>query len=460
MSSNVYYVPQQDLEEQQKNLLQFETIMQEKRATDRLTVLLLGSGGRESAIAWRIATSPEVDQLYIAPGNGGSENYGINIPELSGKDFDAVASFISSHGVNLLVSGPEDPLVRGIADYFAERKGDFPDLMVVGPNAQGAQLEGSKDFSKAFMQRYAIPTAGYRTFSASEKGLALEYLQTLCPPYVLKADGLAAGKGVLIVPSLEEAARGFDDLAEGIFGAKGQKIVIEEYLSGIECSVFVATDGTDYKVLPVAKDYKRIGDGDTGPNTGGMGSVSPVPFADETFMEKVRTRIIEPTLQGLQKEGIEYRGFIFLGLMNVAGDPYVIEYNCRLGDPETETVMLRISSDVALLLKAIALGTLSEYTLHEDPRPAASVMLVSQGYPGSYKKGFEITVPNPTSDTCLFHAGTRRLDGKLVTDGGRVLSVSCYGSSPEVALKRCYTIAQQVLFEGKNYRHDIGKDLL
>lgn len=456
--SKVYYIPQEEQEE--KNLLQFETILQEKRATERLTVLLLGSGGRESAMAWRIATSPEVEQLYLAPGNGGSENYGINVPDLSGKDFDAVANFVASHGVNLLVSGPEDPLVQGIADYFAERKKNFPELMVVGPNAQGAQLEGSKAFSKAFMQRYGIPTAGYRTFAATEKSEALKYLQTLHPPFVLKADGLAAGKGVLIVPTLEEALKGFDDLAEGIWGAKGQKIVIEEFLQGIECSVFVATDGTDYKLLPVAKDYKRIGDGDSGPNTGGMGSVSPVPFADEAFMHKVCERIVVPTLEGLRKEQIEYRGFIFLGLMNVGGDPYVIEYNCRLGDPETETVMLRISSDVALLLKAIATGTLGEYTLCEDPRPAASVMLVSRGYPGSYKKGYEMILPDPTGDTCLFHAGTRKLDGKLVTDGGRVLSVSCYGATPEAALKRCYTIAQQVLFEGKNYRHDIGQDLL
>ena len=430
--SKIYYIPQ---DEEQKDLLQLDSIMQEKRASERLIVLLLGSGGRESAMAWRIATSPEVEQLYIAPGNGGSENYGINVPELSGKDFDAIADFIASHGVNLLVSGPEEPLVQGIADYFAERKEDFPHLMVVGPNAQGAQLEGSKDFSKAFMQRYGIPTASYRTFAANEKSEAVAYLQTLHPPFVLKADGLAAGKGVLIVPTLEEAAEGFDDLAEGIWGSKGQKIVIEEFLQGIECSIFVATDGVNYKVLPAAKDYKRIGDGDMGPNTGGMGSVSPVPFADEAFMEKVRQRIIEPTLQ-------------------------VIEYNCRLGDPETETVMLRISSDVALLLKAIANGTLDEYTLTEDPRPAASVMLVSRGYPGSYKKGYEITLPDPPHDTCLFHAGTRKLDGKIVTDGGRVLSVSSYGATPEAALKRCYTIAQQVLFEGKNYRHDIGQDLL
>ncbi len=455
-------IPNQLNKEQLPNSVEykFTESMEDKRASGRLNVLLLGSGGRESAMAWKISSSPCLEHLFIAPGNGGTETYGTNVPDLNIKDFVAVGQFIKEHEIGLLVIGPEDPLVEGIADYFEEQKSLFPHLLVVGPNAAGARLEGSKDFSKAFMTENNIPTARYQSFGSEEKTAALNFLQTLRPPYVLKADGLAAGKGVLIVPSLEEAMTAFSELAEGTWGTKGQRIVIEEYLQGIECSVFVATDGDSYRVLPVAKDYKRVGDGDTGPNTGGMGSVSPVSFADEVFMQKVTERIIEPTLKGLQKSAIRYKGFIFLGLMNVAGDPFVIEYNCRLGDPETEVVMLRIASDFLLLLKGIADGSLASYQMEEDPRSAACVMLVSRGYPGSYIKGYDMTLPEPTFDTQLFHAGTAISDGKLVTSGGRVLAVSSYGTDLKEAQNRSYTVAQQVLFEGKNYRHDIGNDLL
>lgn len=456
--SKVYYNPIE--KEQQEQLLNFESILQERRASHNLIVLLLGSGGREAAIAYKLAASPRVVQLYIAPGNGGTDAYGINVPDLPLDNFEAIGRFIKKHAVNLLISGAEAPLVAGIADYFEEHSQEYPLLRVVGPSAAGAQLEGSKAFSKAFMQEYGIPTAQYKTFAATQREEAELFMQQLKAPYVLKADGLAAGKGVLIVNTLPQAIEAFDQLAQGIWGSKGQNIVIEEYLHGIECSVFVATDGQDHKVLPVAKDYKRIGDGDTGPNTGGMGSVSPVPFADEAFMTRVEERIIKPTLMGLRAREIDYKGFIFLGLMNVAGDPYVIEYNCRLGDPETEVVMLRIASDVAHLMDSIAQGTLADYTLHQDPRAAACVMLVAKGYPGAYEKGNEIILPEPTDDICLFHAGTHKQDHKLTTAGGRVLAVSSYGATIESALKRSYTIAQQVLFEGKNYRHDIGKDLL
>lgn len=447
-------------EEKRDDALSFTELVEERRASGRLNVLLLGSGGRECALAWKIAMSDIVEQLYIAPGNGGSDSYGINVPELSPNDFEGIALFVERHGINMLMSGPEEPLVNGLADYFAERKERFPDLMVIGPNAAGAQLEGSKAFSKAFMQRHGIPTANYRSFDSTEAGAAVHFMEKLQPPYVLKADGLAAGKGVVIAPTLEEARQAFDNLADGLWGTKGQRIVVEEYLSGIECSVFVATDGDDYCLLPVAKDYKRIGDGDTGPNTGGMGSVSPVPFADDAFMAKVRERIVEPTLAGLRAEGIRYEGFLFLGLMNVAGDPYVIEYNCRLGDPETEVVMLRIVSDFGELLRAIATHTVAHFRMEIDPRPAASLMLVSRGYPGSYIKGYEILLPTPSNDALLFHAGTTISDGKLVTNGGRVLAISAFGATPEVALERCYRLAKQVVYEGKNHRHDIGKDLL
>lgn len=424
-----------------------------------MNILLLGSGGREHALAWKIAQSPLTNKLFVAPGNGGTEDVAINIPEVDVNDFAAVAEVVQRESIDLLVVGPEEPLVRGIVDYFRNHD-TLHDLLIVGPDAKGARLEGSKDFSKSFMKRHRIPTAAYQTFMADQTDAGKAFIDTMQAPYVLKADGLAAGKGVIIAPTAEEAKRELAEMLGGKFGAASRRVVIEEFLDGIECSVFVATDGKDYRILPVAKDYKRIGDGDTGLNTGGMGSVSPVPFADEAFMRKVEERIIRPTISGLIAEGIDYRGFIFVGLMNVGGDPYVVEYNCRMGDPETEVVMLRIGSDFVELIRRMAAGCIGDYQMQEDRRCAASVMLVSRGYPGSYEKGMEMDIPIPPADTILFHAGTVARDGKVYTDGGRVMAVSSYGSTPEAALQRCYIHAQQVLFDGKNYRHDIGRDML
>ena len=426
-----------------------------------MNILLLGSGGREHALAWRIARSPRLSQLFIAPGNPGMSLYGTCMPRIGVTDFAAIAALIRREHIELLVVGPEVPLVEGIVDYLHGEAG-LTDLLIVGPDAKGAQLEGSKDFSKAFMQRYGIPTAAYRTFDKSTLSEAIDYLKTLQPPYVLKADGLAAGKGVIISESLEEAERELRGLLSGRFGSASTRVVIEEYLHGIECSVFIATDGSDWRVLPVAKDYKRIGEGDTGLNTGGMGSVSPVVFADEAFMQRVEERVIRPTIEGLRAEGIDYRGFIFAGLMNVGGDPYVIEYNCRMGDPETESVMLRIDSDFVELLERMARGHLGDYHLEESSQYAATVVLVSEGYPESYAKGIPISYPHaPTFDSLLFHAGTARDDsGHLVTSGGRVLTASCLGSTLEEALERCYKLADRVQYTGKTLRRDIGQDLL
>lgn len=424
-----------------------------------MNILLLGSGGREHALAWKIAQSPLTNKLFVAPGNGGTEDVAINIPEVDVNDFAAVAEVVQRESIDLLVVGPEEPLVRGIVDYFRNHD-TLHDLLIVGPDAKGARLEGSKDFSKSFMKRHGIPTAAYQTFTDDQTDAGKAFIDTMQAPYVLKADGLAAGKGVIIAPTAEEAKQELAEMLGGKFGAASRHVVIEEFLDGIECSVFVATDGKDYRILPVAKDYKRIGDGDTGLNTGGMGSVSPVPFADEAFMRKVEERIIRPTISGLIAEGIDYRGFIFVGLMNVGGDPYVVEYNCRMGDPETEVVMLRIGSDFVELIRRMAAGCIGDYQMQEDRRCAASVMLVSRGYPGSYEKGMEMDIPIPPADTILFHAGTVARDGKVYTDGGRVMAVSSYGSTPEAALQRCYIHAQQVLFDGKNYRHDIGRDML
>ena len=426
-----------------------------------MNILLLGSGGREHALAWRIARSPRLSQLFIAPGNPGMSLYGTCMPRIGVTDFAAIAALIRREHIELLVVGPEVPLVEGIVDYLHGEAG-LTDLLIVGPDAKGAQLEGSKDFSKAFMQRYGIPTAAYRTFDKSTLSEGIDYLETLQPPYVLKADGLAAGKGVIISESLEEAERELRGLLSGRFGSASTRVVIEEYLHGIECSVFIATDGSDWRVLPVAKDYKRIGEGDTGLNTGGMGSVSPVIFADEAFMQRVEERVIRPTIEGLRAEGIDYRGFIFAGLMNVGGDPYVIEYNCRMGDPETESVMLRIDSDFVELLERMARGHLGDYHLEESSQYAATVVLVSEGYPESYAKGIPISYPHaPTFDSLLFHAGTSCDDsGHLVTSGGRVLTASCLGSTLAEALERCYKLADRVQYTGKTLRRDIGQDLL
>lgn len=422
-----------------------------------MNVLLLGSGGREHALAWKINQSERLTKLYVAPGNAGTAEIAENV-NIKVTDFEALANFVENNAIDMLVVGPEDPLVEGIRDYF-EADARFARLMIVGPGKAGAILEGSKDFAKEFMFRHHIPTAGYLTVTKDnlEKGFA--FLETLKPPYVLKADGLAAGKGVLILDNLEEAKRELELMLGGKFGKAGNQVVIEEYLKGIELSVFALTDGRSYKILGSAKDYKRIGEGDMGLNTGGMGAVSPVPFANEEFNRKVEERVVRPTIEGLQKDGIDYKGFVFFGLMNVGGDPYVIEYNVRMGDPETEVVMPRLKTDILSLFEAMAKGELEQAAFELDDRFCTTVMLVSQGYPGDYEKGKEITGVPDVKGSIVFHAGTKLADGKVVTNGGRVIAVSSFGKTMREALAQSYENVAKIHFDGMNFRRDIGFDL-
>lgn len=423
-----------------------------------MKVLLLGSGGREHALAWKMVQSPKLEKLYVAPGNAGTAEIAENVA-IAVNDFQTIADFIAENGIRMLVVGPEDPLVGGIRD-FLQADGRLGGLLIVGPGKEGALLEGSKDFAKQFMQRYHIPTAGYMTVTRENLAEGMQFLATLKPPYVLKADGLAAGKGVLIIDDLGEARRELEQMLDGKFGKASARVVIEEFLKGIEISVFAVTDGKGYKILGSAKDYKRVGEGDTGLNTGGMGAVSPVPFADEAFNRKVEERIVRPTVEGLKKEGIDYRGFIFFGLMNVGGEPFVIEYNVRMGDPETEVVMPRLKSDVLELFEAVASGHLEQVDLELDKRFCTTVMLVAGGYPGSYEKGNAITGIGRVKDAIVFHAGTKRQDSQVVTNGGRVIAVSAFGDTLCEALKQSYSQVAELDFKDKNYRRDIGQDLL
>ncbi len=425
-----------------------------------VNVLLLGSGGREHALAWKIAQSGRLAKLFISPGNAGTRACGTNT-DVNPTNFASVKQFVLANNINLVVVGPEEPLVKGIVDFFVGDP-DIHHVPVVGPSMEGAKLEGSKDYAKAFMTRHGIPTAAYRSFTKTELEEGYAFLETLKPPYVLKADGLAAGKGVLILDGLQEAKNELSGMLEGKFGAASRRVVIEEYLTGIECSVFVATDGKNYKILPEAKDYKRIGVGDTGPNTGGMGAVSPVPFCDAAFMEKVRTRIVEPTVEGLKKEEIRYNGFVFIGLMNVGGEPVVIEYNVRLGDPETEVVLPRITSDIIDLFEGIVHGTLGKKEITVSPETAVTVVCVSGGYPGDYEKGKVISGLDRDTESLVFHAGTavKGKNGTTVTAGGRVLAVTSFGASIEAAARKSFDTISGIDYDGRYFRDDIGKDLM
>lgn len=424
-----------------------------------INILLLGSGGRECAFAWKISQSRRLGKLYIAPGNAGTQQYGTNVP-IPDTDFDAIKTLVLENNINMVVVGPEAPLVKGIHDFFLEDE-KLKNIPVIGPKKDGAQLEGSKDFSKQFMQRHNIPTARYRTFTKETLTEGIKFLETLQPPYVLKADGLAAGKGVVIPETLEEAKKELSDmLANARFGEASAKVVIEEFLKGIELSVFVLSDGNSYKILPEAKDYKRIGEGDTGLNTGGMGAVSPVPFATSEFMKNVEEQIVVPTISGLKKEGIIYKGFIFIGLMKVGNKPFVIEYNCRMGDPETEVVIPRMKSDIIDLFEATAKENLNEYKLEIDQRFASTVMLVAGGYPGNYDKGKEIYGLEKIKDSIAFHAGTKHQGNTIVTNGGRVIAITSLGGTLDEALNKSYGSASKISYEKKYYRNDIGKDLI
>lgn len=422
-----------------------------------MRVLIIGGGGRENAIAWKVSQSNLLTSLFCAPGNPGTSGIARNL-EIDLKDFNSIKDAVTTHKIGMVIVGPEEPLVEGLRDFF-ENDSQLKHVMFVGPGKEGAQLEGSKDFAKEFMKRHSIPTAAYKTFTANEMDNARKFLATLSPPFVLKADGLAAGKGVIIPDNIDDARIAVDQILGGKFGSAGNKVVIEEFLHGIELSVFVLTNGKEYMILPEAKDYKRIWDGDKGPNTGGMGAVSPVPFAGKEFLDKVEKRIVKPTLEGLSKDGISYKGFIFIGLMNCGGDPYVIEYNVRMGDPETEAVMPRIKSDLLSHLIAMENGVLSNEILEIDSQTAVTLVMVSEGYPGDYKKGIPVDLSKLTGDTLLFHSGTKEKDGKLVTSGGRVLALTHVGTCISECREKLYKTVANIGFDGCSYRKDLGLDL-